>query len=241
MDNRAIDYGRVYEEFVGEIMSKWRKHRGFPQDAVGASLGISGRTVGKYEKADIPIRAFTMAAVSKICDFDMIEYIPDENPSIARKFQGLIDASGTNPSYGHAATIRRLRQAALHDIQFVNYTSNGRTLFSATTDEDIDDGRVSKSKPDILTDLPKTQPLPLCDDDKESFEYYMAEQKNMDKRRILLYGYRLVMMFQEMDTPRQTTASMSKQILRRIIKNPGGDIDQDIYDFYWKCLYDRQG
>ena len=44
-------------------------------------------------------------------------------------------------------------------------------------------------------------------------------------------------MFEEMDTPHNTTSSMSKQILRRVIKEPSGKLDRNTYAYYWKCLY----
>ena len=45
------------------------------------------------------------------------------------------------------------------------------------------------------------------------------------------------MLFQEMDSSQQTTSSMAKQILRRLIKDRFGEIDQDVYNYYWKCVY----
>ena len=95
-------------------------------------------------------------------------------------------------------------------------------------------------KTDILYDFPEIEPSPPCDDDRESFEIHIKAPGNKDRLRILLYGYRLITMFEDMDTPYNTTSSMSRQILRRVIKEPSGKIDQDAYDYYWKCLYHKR-
>ena len=90
---------------------------------------------------------------------------------------------------------------------------------------------------DILSKEPDNYPLPLCDDDSRDFEHYMYSRNAINKRHILIYGYELIRLYEEMDTPWNTSESLAKLIMRRLIKESSGQIDQPILDYYWKCVY----
>ena len=110
MNKKAMDIGNEFEAHTGRVMAKFRNIRGYTQDDMGIDLGISGRTYGKYEKASIPVKASTMAAVSQICDFDMIEYILFKDESAAQKFKGLIKGSRINPYKAYASNLGPISQ-----------------------------------------------------------------------------------------------------------------------------------
>ena len=239
MEQTAIDKAEAFKRYIGAVIKKHRKYSGYRQSWLAKDLGIAEATISRYEKGASEIKASTMAHISHILDFDLIEYIPDRL-TISQKFSELVRFSGVNPSYSDVKPVSEgnIKPDTLKNIHVMEYMGNGRIMVSAN----INNTRAKKKpeKVDILYDFPKTDPLPPCDDDREAFEVHIRGQGNRDRLRILLYGYRLIQMFNDMDTPYNTTSSMSRQILRRIIKEPSVKIDQDAYDYYWKCLYHDQ-
>ncbi len=236
MEQTAIDKAEAFKRHIGAVIKKHRKYSGYRQSWLAKDLGIAEATISRYEKGKSEIKASTMSHISHILDFDLIEYIPD-GLSISQKFNELVRSSGINPGYSDVKPVSEgdIKPYTLRNIQVMEYMGNGRIMVSA----DLNNTWTTKKpeKTDILYDFPKTDPLPPCDNDRKAFEVHIEESRNKDRLRILLYGYRLIQMFNDMDTPYNTTSSMSRQILRRIIKEPSGDIDQDAYDYYWKCLY----
>ncbi len=236
MEQAAADKAEAFKEYIGGVIKRYRKYRGYRQSWLARDLGIAEATISRYEKGKSEIKASTMAHISHIFDFDLIEYIPFDETTMAQKFQKMTYMCNITPCHGKTVAGQKIRQGSLRNIRFMDVMPDGRTLFSATAGEDTEERR-SKPKQDILTDMPKTQPLPLCDDDDRAFELHMAKERNRDRLRILLYGYRLMKLFQEMDTPNQTTSSMARQIIRRLIKTASGEVDQEVYGYYWKCVY----
>lgn len=236
MEQTAIEKAEAFKKHIGTVIKRYRKYRGYMQSWLAKDLGITEATVSRYEKGASEIKASTMAHISHILDFDLIEYVPD-GLTISQKFSELVRFSGVTPGYSDVKPVSEgdIRPDTLRNIHVMEYMGSGRIMVSA----DISNTQAKKKpeKTDILYNFPKTEPLPPCDDDRESFEIHIEGQGNRDRLRILLYGYRLIKMFEDMDTPYNTTSSMSRQILRRIIKEPSGKIDQDAYDYYWKCLY----
>lgn len=236
MEQTAIDKAEAFKRYIGAVIKKHRKYSGYRQSWLAKDLGIAEATISRYEKGASEIKASTMAHISHILDFDLIEYIPD-GLTISQKFSELVRFSGVNPGYSDVKPVSEgdIKPDTLKNIHVMEYMGNGRIIVSA----DINNTQAKKrpEKTDILYDFPKTEPLPPCDDDRESFEIHIGKQENRERLRILLYGYRLIKMFEDMDTPYNTTSSMSRQVLRRIIKEPSGKIDQNTYDYYWKCLY----
>lgn len=247
MDIAAIKKAEEFRQHIGKIIRKKRKACKLKQKNLADMLGVQEGTVSRYESGKGEIKASTMAYISHFCHFDPSAYFTEDVSSLeektsAKEFVGISHCAEINPyrskpvpDYEHV-----IRQSSFKDIQMMEYLPDGRVMFSAGIREDkrITDKPVKR---DILYDFPQTVPLPLCDDDYMAFETIIHREENRDKLQLLHYGYKLMQLFIEMDTPYQTTSSIMKQILRRIIRNPGGDIDQDIYSFYWKCLYDRQG
>lgn len=234
MDKAAVETAKAFRRHIGRIIRKNRKRSGLKQYNLAKMLGVEEATVSRYENAKAEIRASTMAYISHICDFDLIEYIPFDDTSAAQKFKEMTHMSNITPFQDDAVPVQKFRAGSLKDIRFMEFMPDGKALFSATAGEGTGE---RKPKTDILTDLPKTMPSPLCDDDDRAFDIHIAKEDNRNRLRILLYGYRLMMLFQEMDTPWQTTSSMARQILRRLIKTASGEIDQAVYGYYWKCVY----
>ncbi len=228
MDKQAAETGSSFEKHVGRVMAKFRSLRNYTQDRVGIDLNVSGRTVGKYENSKLPITAATMAAVSQICNFDLIEYILFDDLSLAQKFKGIVKGSRINP-YGHALQkdVRRLQDDDYLNMSYIDDSQHWRN----------DDG--GKKPRDFLYDFPPTHPLPICKEDEQIFIEYLSAPSNKDLSRFLLYGYELLRLHGSMGSSVQTISAFSKQILRRLIKDGNGDFDQVIYDYYWKCLYSR--
>ena len=236
MERTAIDKAEAFKRHIGEVIKKHRKYSGYRQSWLAKDLGVAEATISRYEKGKSEIKASAMAYISHILDFDLIEYIPD-GLSVSQKFNELVRFSGIKPGCPDVKLLpdHGIKPDGLRNIRVMEYMGNGRVMVSA----DVSDTQEKKKpeKTDILYDFPEIEPSPPCDDDRESFEIYMEEQENRDRLRILLYGYRLIKMFEDMDTPNNTTSSVSRQILRRVIKEHSGEIDQDVYDYYWKCLY----
>ena len=236
MEQTAIEKAEAFKKHIGTVIKRYRKYRGYRQSWLAKDLGITEATVSRYEKGLSEIKASTMAYISHVLDFDLIEYVPDAL-SVSQKFSELVRSSGIRPecSYVKSVSEHDIKPDTLRNIHVMEYMSNGRVMVSA----DINSSQIEKrpEKIDILYDFPKTTPLPPRDDDRTVFELHMRERDNRDRLRILLYGYRLIKMFEDMDTPHNTTSSMSKQILRRVIKEPSGKLDRNTYAYYWKCLY----
>ncbi len=228
MNKRAIDSGESFEKHVGKVMAKWRKRRSLTQDNIGSNLGVSGRTVGKYENCKIPIRASVMAAVSQICEFDMIEYILTDEEPLSKKFQHLARIAGRH------ATVHGEALEEQWDLDVGHCPDTYYDMQFATAQRRR---KVRRPNEDILSKEPDNYPLPLCDDDSSDFEHYMYSHDAVAKRHILIYGYELIRLYEEMDTPRNTSESLAKQIMRRLIKEPSGQIDTPILDYYWKCVF----
>jgi len=227
MDKKAIDIGSEFEAHAGNVMKKFRAVRGLTQDNIGRDLGISGRTYGKYEKAVNPVKASTMAALSQICGFDMIEYILFKDESAAQKFKGLIKGSRINPYKAYASNLGPISQR-------YDYIDEIRL-------EDLihkKSARNRQRKEDILQDYPSIRPLPLCEDDDKMFMEYISAPDNRERYHILLYGYELLRIYDRTNTPKQTSSALARQLLRQILRDPIEGVDQDIYAYYWKCVYD---
>ena len=231
MDKAAIEKAEAFRQHIGKVIRKNRRKCDLKQYNLAEMLGVEETTISRYENAKTEIRASTMAYISQICGFELKEYIPGEGMLVSQEFQKIVSMSDISPHSGYAETVRKFSPGSLQDIQFMDYTPDGRMLFSATTDEGIQEK--ARPKLDILTDLPKTVPLPLCEDDNEAFERYMSMRENSDRLHILFHGYRLLMLFQDMDVPCRTISSMARQILRRLIKTSSGKIDQEVYGYYW--------
>ena len=231
MEQTAIDKAEAFKRHIGAVIKKHRKYSGYRQSWLAKDLGIAEATISRYEKGASEIKASTMAHISHILGFDLIEYIPD-GLTISQKFNVLVRFSGIKPVCSDVKPLPEhgIKSDGLRNIRVMEYMGNGRVMVSA----DVSDIQEKKKpeKTDILYDFPKIEPSPPCDDDRESFEIHIEAPGNKDRLRILLYGYRLITMFEDMDTPYNTTSSMSRQILRRIIKEPSGKIDQDAYDYY---------
>lgn len=97
--------------------------------------------------------------------------------------------------------------------------------------------RKGRKKEDILTKRPDSIPLPLCDDDNKDFEKYMYFDHVSQRRRLLIYGYEIMKIYDDMDTSWNTVEAFAKRLLRKLILEPSGETDQNIYDYYWKCVY----
>lgn len=223
MDKKALGIGKEFEGHVGRIIARFRKLRGYTQDNLGADLGVSGRTVGKYEKAKIPVRASTMAAVSQALEFDMIEYILFDEVSVAERFKGIVNRSRIDLYRSFSSAVPATRVYDFMDIEQINRTYRTR----------------STRKDDILHDFPQTRPLPLCSKDDDRFMLYMTKPDNRDKLRMLYYGYELLCLYEEIGAPQNTSSSLAKQLLKQMLKDPIYGVDQEIYAYYWKCIYDR--
>jgi len=226
MNDKALKIGHEFEAHVGRVMEKFRTIKGLTQDNMGAEMGISGRTYGKYEKAIIPVKATAMAAVSQICDFDMIEYILFENETVAQKFKGIVKNSRINPyaSYDLSSTVRFQNYDYMDGIRMEDQ------IFKRSN-------RKHQRKKDILQDYPKTRPLPLCEEDDVMFMEYISAPVNRQKYRILLYGYELLALYDQAYTSKQTSSAFARQLLRQILRDPIEGVDYDIYAYYWKCVY----
>ena len=54
------------DRLFGERLRRWRKHRGFTQDSLGAVLGVAEKTVGKWERGEVLPSASNMLALEKL-------------------------------------------------------------------------------------------------------------------------------------------------------------------------------
>ncbi len=114
-----------------------------------------------------------------------------------------------------------------------------RAVFSGILANEHWDVKKRKRTEDILDKEPDNYPLPLCDDDSRDFEVYMYSNSMTDKRRILIYGYELLKLYENIDSPWNSMEALAKQLLRRLLREPSGGIDQRVYDYYWKCVYSK--
>ncbi|MCR5651744.1 MAG: helix-turn-helix domain-containing protein [Lachnospiraceae bacterium] len=228
-NEKALRIGEGFECHAGKVMAKFRRLKGYTQDNVDDELGVSGRTIGKYEKAKLPVTASTMAAVSQICDFEMIEYILFDNLPLAQKFKSIVKSGRISP-YGPA-----LGHALRKDLDDIVDMDMMRQSDSYPIRKRRD--KTNTGKKDILFDYPPMHPLPICDEDDELFLEYMSGSGRKDRLRVLLYGYGLLKIYTETGSPRRSTTSLARQLLKLIIKERGGSIDQNVYDYYWKCVY----
>ncbi|MCR4907218.1 MAG: hypothetical protein K5985_00175 [Lachnospiraceae bacterium] len=228
MDKVTADKGRAFAVHVGNVISKWRVRHGYTQDNLGSDLGVSGRTVGKYENANLPVKASTMAEISHICDFDLIEYVLFDGSSAALKFKEIVD-SGKIGQYSIRKTVKT------EDYQYKDGATQDYVL-DIDSDMKYQYQRFRRShKLDILNEFPDIRPLPLCDEDIMEFEIHMASKDARNRLRILLYGHELMKLYESTNTPSRTKVSFARQLLKRIILTKYGDIDETVYAFYWKC------
>ena len=111
------------------------------QSWLAKDLGITEATISRYEKGKSEIKASTMAHISRILDFDLIEYIPD-GLSISQKFNELVRSSGIDPGCSDVKPVSEgdIKPDTLRNIHVMEYMSNGRVMVSA----DINNTRAKK-------------------------------------------------------------------------------------------------
>lgn len=240
MEQEVKDKIEAFKKHIGKVIKRNRMKCGLKQQNLANILGVTEASVSRYEKGRTDIKASTMAHISHVCDFDLIEYVLDDGLSLSRKFYEMTRMGNIPPylSQPETDTVQRFSPGQFRDMNIMEYMSDGRILFTARVDDTVSQKKQSTN--DILFATPDPVPLPFCNDDHEAFERHMLEKDRRDRLRILLYGYELLRLFQETDTPYQTTSSISRQILRRLIKAPSGEIDNGVYDYYWKCAYYEQ-
>ena len=60
---------------TGEFIAKKRKHCNLTQKEMGEYLEVAATTISRYENGNIEIPGSSLALISSICDFPMVEYL----------------------------------------------------------------------------------------------------------------------------------------------------------------------
>ncbi len=229
---------KSFLEHIGRVIRRHRRMVGHSQENLGDSLRIKGPTVSRYEHGKSDIKASTMAEISEIYGFDLIEYALLNGESLSDKFRHLVNNSGKNPAAGISleSPADTGTRSVVYDMQYISMEGD-RAIFSGIPADGLQNGNKRKRSEDILENEPNKQLLPLCDDDSRGFETYLYSASMAEKRRILIYGYELMKLYESIDSPWNTMEALARQLLRRIIREPSGGIDQTVYDYYWKCVY----
>lgn len=239
MDDEIIEKAIIFKKHIGNVIRKHRKRRGKYQYEFANDLEINVSSLNRFEKGNGQIRASTMSIISQICGFDLIEYVLMDGESLSDKFRYLVDfgrkyALSKTESVGLVNEMDIPARRVFYDVQVIGYDGN-RAIFSGLVS-----GEKKRQKPkeeDILTIAPKNYPFPLCDDDNRDFEKYLYHPHMNDKRRMLVYGYELLKLYDKTDTSWKTSEALAKQILRKMITAQSGKPDPEVYDYYWKCVY----
>ncbi len=211
---------------IGKVIKKNRKRARLSQEDLAEFIGCKGATISRYENNKSDINASAMLKISYKCGFDPIEYVLKDKESFMERFYTLVSADGK--------VVNRFKMDVFHDMSYtaVKYTDPVDAYYQHLK---------KLSDKELLVSVPPVFNESLSKADIERFEEYMQQPENSNKLRLLLYGYKLVSLYDFMDTPYEQTEKLADNIIVRLIKSPSGEIDEEIHKMYLKCLLTKIG
>ncbi len=229
------EHSKLAEAFIkhiGAVIKKQRTLKGIKQSAIAKQLNCTTASISRYESGKYDIQASTMADISTACGFSLIEYCLFDDPetSLSDKYRYLIRAS--EPDMINA--LRGLERASKVDIEPNIYQDIYQ--YRVDSGSGLPEHKSDHKKSKDLFDVPPNYDIPpFTDEDDMMFEKHMYEPYMSRKKRILLYGYELLKLYNETNTPRNSTRALSRNILKKLIKTSSAKdaVDYLLYDYYW--------
>lgn len=148
----------------------WRKASGLTQVSAAAALGVSPKTVQRYEKGHA-IPAAVAAAVMKLAPLAAPEAVdadpaitPATHPELYKRFRGGYNKKPTHPGYGkHPEHVTRVSDLATYTAPVIGPSLGDyiQSLVDKDIEPDWDDIRRHKAaKPAPVATPAKPEPLP---------------------------------------------------------------------------------
>ena len=214
---------KITERFlanIGRVIQRYRMKTGYSQEDLGAKIGLKGASVSRYESGKYDIKASTMSQISQVCNFELIEYVLSDADPLSEKLRQIVKMNG-GISLNNSPKDDSLYK--MYDMQYISGVHFNKTIAGSSK-------RLQERSSDIL-------PFPLCDEDRREFDFYITSQELSDQRRMIIYAYELMKLYDRMDTPWEDTKAFLGALLKRIITTPSGQIDMVIYNYCLKCQY----